>query len=171
MDVGPRRPSGRGAARHDTGDDEGPVTALARPSGDIQTLQDLASDGVSNLITNGLTLVTMIAVMLVLNWKLAFVSVALTAPLVVVLRTATLRMRLALRQARKQEGRVSAVLQESLTAIKLVQAYGREDFEEARVDTESSRSLAASLEDDALPARLTSAVPLPCTVATHGVTV
>ena len=143
---------------------------LARLSGDIQTLQDLASDGVSNLITNGLTLVTMIAVMLVLNWKLAFVSVALTAPLVVVLRTATLRMRLALRQARKQEGRVSAVLQESLTAIKLVQAYGREDYEEARVDTESSRSLAASLEAAVLQARLTPAVTILSTVATMGVT-
>jgi len=143
---------------------------LSRLSGDIQGLQDLASAGVSNLITNGLTLVTMVGVMFWLDWRLAIVAAVLTAPLVVVARSTTLRMRIALRQARKQEGRVSAVLQESLTAIKLVQAYGREGFEEARLAGESDKSLEASLEAAILQARLNPLITILSSVATIGVT-
>jgi ATP-binding cassette, subfamily B, bacterial len=143
---------------------------LSRLTSDIQGLQDLAADGVSNLITNGLTLLTMIAVMAWLNWKLALLSVALITPLLVVVRRTTLRMRLALRQARRQEGRVGAVLQESLSAIKLVQAYGREDYEEARLEGESSKSLEANLDAAFLQARLSPAVTILATVATVGVT-
>ena len=142
---------------------------LARLSGDIQGLQDLASSGVSNLVTNGLTLVTMVGVMLWLDWRLALLAAVLTAPLLAVTRSTTLRMRLALRRARKQEGRVSAVLQESLSSIKLVQAYGREDYEEARLAGESSKSLEASLEAAILQARLSPAVTILSTLATVGV--
>ena len=143
---------------------------LARLSGDVQGLQDLASAGVSNLVTNGLTLMTMLGVMFWLDWRLAVVAAVLTAPLVAVARSTTLRMRLALRQARKQEGRVSAVLQESLTAIKLVQAYGREGFEEARLAGESDKSLEASLEASILQARLNPFITVLSSVATIGVT-
>jgi ATP-binding cassette subfamily B protein/subfamily B ATP-binding cassette protein MsbA len=143
---------------------------LARLSGDIQALQDLASAGVSNLITNGLTLLAMLGVMLWIDWRLALLSAVLTTPLLVVARKTTLQMRLALRQARRQEGQVSAVLQESLTAIKLVQAYGREELEEARLQGASAKSLEASLEAAVLQARLNPSITVLSTIATVGVT-
>jgi ATP-binding cassette subfamily B protein/subfamily B ATP-binding cassette protein MsbA len=143
---------------------------LARLSGDIQALQDLASAGVSNLVTNGLTLLTMLGVMFWIDWRLAFLSAVLTAPLLVVARRTTLQMRLALRQARRSEGQVSTVLQESLTAIKLVQAYGREEHEEARLEGASAKSLEASLEAALLQARLNPSITVLSTIATVGVT-
>lgn len=144
---------------------------LARLSGDIQALQDLASAGVSNLVTNGLTLLSMVGVMLWIDWRLALLSAALTVPLLVAARNTTLQMRLALRQARRHEGQVSAVLQESLTAIKLVQAYGREELEEARLEGASTKSLEASLEAAILQARLNPSITVLSTIATVGVTV
>jgi ABC-type multidrug transport system fused ATPase/permease subunit len=143
---------------------------LSRLGGDIQALQDLASDGISNLVTNGLTLVSMVVVMAWLDWRLALVALITTIPLVLLARSITLRMRSALRVARKQEGRVGAVLQESLTSVKLVQAYGREDHEDERLATESSKSLAAAVEAAELQARLNPVITILSTIGTVAVT-
>src|SRR6202040_1871099 len=62
---------------------------LSRLSGDIQALQDLAASGVSNIITNGLTIATMLGVMFWLNWRLAALAVVLTVPMYVVARRTT----------------------------------------------------------------------------------
>jgi ATP-binding cassette subfamily B protein len=143
---------------------------LSRLGGDIQALQDLASDGISNLVTNGLTLVSMVVVMAWLDWRLALVALAATIPLTILARSITLRMRTALRVARRQEGRVGAVLQEALTSVKLVQAYGREDHEDARLATESSKSLAAAVEAAELQARLNPLITILSTLGTVAVT-
>ncbi len=143
---------------------------LSRLSGDIQSLQDLASDGISNLVTNGLTLLTMIAVMAWLDWRLALVALVATIPLLVLARSTTVRMRAALRVARRQEGRVSAALQESLTSVKLVQAYARENYEHQKVAHESSKSLAAGLEAAELQARLNPLITVLSGIGTVAVT-
>jgi ATP-binding cassette subfamily B protein len=144
---------------------------LARLSGDIQTLQDLAASGVSNIVTNGLTITAMVGVMYWLDWRLASLALALTAPMYLVARHTTTEMRHALRRARKQEGRVSAVLAESLTAIKLVQAFGLEDHEDARLDGESRKSLAAGLDAAKLQSRLVPSLSVFSAVSVISVTV
>lgn len=144
---------------------------LSRLSGDVQALQDVAAGGVSNLLTNGLQLTLMLAVMAVLDWPLALVAIALTLPLYLLARRVTTRMRLALRDARRQEGQVSAVVQESLGAIKLVQAFGRERHEEQRLADASQRSLQANLQAATLQSQLNPLITILSTLATIGVTV
>ncbi len=143
---------------------------LSRLSGDIGSLQDLASDGISNLVTNGLTIVTMLAVMAWIDWRLALVVLVMTVPLLLLARHTTLRMRSALRVARRHEGRVSAALQESLTSVKLVQAFVREEHEEKRLADESAKSLAASLEAARLQARLNPLISILSTIGNVAVT-
>jgi ATP-binding cassette subfamily B protein/subfamily B ATP-binding cassette protein MsbA len=144
---------------------------LSRLSGDIQSLQDLAASGVSNVVTNGLTICAMVGVMYWLDWRLATLAVALTVPMYVVARRTTTDMRHALRRARHQEGRVSAVLQESLTAIKLIQAFGLEEHENRRLEGESRKSLDASLDAAKLQSRLVPSVSVLSAVAVISVTV
>jgi ATP-binding cassette subfamily B protein/subfamily B ATP-binding cassette protein MsbA len=79
-------------------------------------------------------------------------------------------MRVAFRAARRQEGQVSAVLQESLTSIKLVQAYGREDYEEDRLAAQSSKSMEASLRAAAVQARLSPTLGVLGTLGVSAVT-
>jgi ATP-binding cassette, subfamily B, bacterial len=144
---------------------------LSRLSGDIQALQDLAASGVSNIVTNGLTIATMLGVMYWLNWRLATLAVVLTLPMYIFARRTTNDMRQALRRARKQEGRVSAVLQESLTAIKLIQAFGLEEHENTRLEGESRLSLDASLDAAKLQSRLVPSVSVLSAAAVTAVTV
>ena len=133
---------------------------LSRLNGDIGALQDLAADGVSSLVTNGLTLVLMAAVLLWLDWGMALLALLIVVPTALYARRATRSMRQAMRTARRQEGRVSAVLQESLAYVKLVQAYGREEHEQERMLVESDRSLVANVEAATLAARLGPTVSL-----------
>ena len=131
---------------------------LSRLSGDIGSLQDLAADGVSNVVTNGLTLASIAAVLMWLDWPTAIAALLLTVPMALYTQQNTKKMRQAMRAARRQEGRVSAVLQESLSYIKLVQAYGREEQEARRLSRASDRSLSANIRAATLLARLTPSV-------------
>jgi ATP-binding cassette subfamily B protein/subfamily B ATP-binding cassette protein MsbA len=131
---------------------------LSRLSGDIGALQDLAADGVSTIVTNGLTLIAMAAVVFWIDWPMGVAALVLTVPMAVYTRRNTMTMREAMRVARRQEGRVSAVLQESLSYVKLVQAYGREEHEHQRLTAESDRSLEANIWAATLLARLTPTV-------------
>ena len=133
---------------------------LSRLSGDIGALQDLAADGVSNIVTNGLTLASVAVVLFWLDWPTAIAALLLTVPMALYTKQNTKIMRQAMRAARRQEGRVSAVLQESLSYIKLVQAYGREDQEAKRLSRVSNRSLDANIRAATLLARLTPSVSL-----------
>jgi ATP-binding cassette subfamily B protein/subfamily B ATP-binding cassette protein MsbA len=131
---------------------------LSRLSGDIGALQDLAASGVSNVVTNGLTLIFMAAVILWLDWPMGLAAIALTLPMALYARRNTIIMRQAMRAARRQEGQVSAVIQESLSSVKLVQAYGREEHESSRLTEASDRSLSANIHAATLLARLTPTV-------------
>jgi ATP-binding cassette subfamily B protein/subfamily B ATP-binding cassette protein MsbA len=131
---------------------------LSRLSGDIGALQDLAADGVSNAVTNGLTLLSMAVVLFWLDWQMAVAAIVLTVPMALYARRNTIVMRQAMRSARRQEGQVSAVLQESLAYVKLVQAYGREEHESNRLTEVSDRSLSANIRAATLLARLTPTV-------------
>ena len=133
---------------------------LLRLSGDIGALQDLAAAGVSNVVTNGLTLASMAIVVLWLDWPMGIAGLLLTVPMALYTRRNTTIMRRALRAARRQEGQVSAVLQESLSYVKLVQAYGREEHEAGRLSEASDRSLSANIRAATLLARLTPSVSL-----------
>jgi ATP-binding cassette subfamily B protein/subfamily B ATP-binding cassette protein MsbA len=131
---------------------------LSRLSGDIGALQSLAASGVSNIVTNGLTLVCMMGVLFFLDWPMGLAALALTVPTAVYAHRNTIVMRQAMRTARRQEGQVSAVLQESLSYVKLVQAYGREEHEAGRLSEVSDRSLSASIRAATLLARLAPSV-------------
>jgi ATP-binding cassette subfamily B protein/subfamily B ATP-binding cassette protein MsbA len=131
---------------------------LSRLSGDIQALQDLAASGVSSVVTNGLTLISMAAVLLWLDWVMGVAAIVLTLPMAWYARRNTIVMRSAMRDARRSEGQVSAVLQESLSYVKLVQAYNREEHEHRRLSEVSDRSLSANIRAATLLARLTPSV-------------
>jgi ATP-binding cassette subfamily B protein/subfamily B ATP-binding cassette protein MsbA len=133
---------------------------LSRLSGDIGALQDLAAEGVSNIVTNGLTLAAMMGVLCWLDWPMAAAAFVLTIPTAVYAQRNTKVMRQALRSARRQEGHVSAMIQESLSYVKLVQAFGREEQEARRLSKASDRSLGANIRAATLLARLAPSVSL-----------
>ncbi|GAC1440005.1 MAG: ABC transporter ATP-binding protein [Mycobacteriales bacterium] len=141
---------------------------VSRLSGDIGALQDLAAGGVSNVVTNGLMLILTAALMIYLDPTLAVLAFVGLVPMAITTRLTTNKMREAMRSARRQEGRVSSFLQESLSSIRLVQAYGRERLESAKLEDANQQSLRANIRAVGLMARLAPAMTVLSGLTTAG---
>jgi ATP-binding cassette, subfamily B, bacterial len=112
---------------------------------DIQSVQDVAANGVSVLATNALLLGGMVVVMLWLDWRFALVALSLSPILLVTVFRYTHRIKVAARAARSSNGLLAAFTQETLAAIRMVQGLGRETYQERRFEVQNRVSLDASL--------------------------
>ena len=155
--------------QHQSGD------LLLRLTGDIRSLRELLVSTVVTMGERGLFLVGMLAIMLWIDWQLALIAMLVLPPLAMCGIAFARRIRHANRSQRHQESRLANRLNERIGAIKLVQAYSRESFEEARYADHEQQSLEAGLKAARLEARLTRIVELilgvgTCAVLWFGVT-
>jgi subfamily B ATP-binding cassette protein MsbA len=137
-----------------------------RLTSDVERIQDVVISVVVNMATSVLTLVGMVGLMFYISWHFALLALA-TAPLLfATVYSYTRRIKWSSRDARKQEGRVAAMVQESLSGIQLVQAYTREDFELERFRREASGSLEAGIRATMLQSRFSPLVDVLTAFAT-----
>jgi ABC-type multidrug transport system fused ATPase/permease subunit len=137
-----------------------------RLTGDIDRILTVVISLVVNVATNALTLVGMLAIMFYVNWQFTLLAIAITPVLFLTIYKYTNRIKFSSRHARKQEGRVAALVQESLSAIHVVQAYTREEYEFERFRQEAAGSLKSSMEATALQARFSPLVDFLSAVST-----
>ena len=106
--------------------DEGRVgELLSTLTTDIQVVRDLVESALVGLVVNTLTLLGMIIIMLVIDWRLALLALSIAPFLFVIVYRFTHRMKAASRDARRQEGVVASVAQEVLTSMRAVHAGSR----------------------------------------------
>ena len=91
-------------------------------------------------------LVTHATLMFVLNWKLALIAFAAIPPMVLYNRRVGGQIQAAAKERRSTEGEVAALVSENVTAMALVQAYGREDLLHQRFRSENRASLLSGLK-------------------------
>lgn len=127
---------------------------LTKVAGDTNLLRDMFSDWALTLGRHVLTLVAMISVMFMLNWQLALVVIATLPPLLAVIFLLNRRVKASVRVQRKHEGQMASRLNEVLSSIALVQAFGRHTFEEDRF----RREIEANYESGMRTARTTGAI-------------
>lgn len=125
---------------------------ITRVTYDIERLREVTVVSVLPLLTNWLTLIGMLSVMLWLNWELALIAL-LVLPLFAL---STVKMtkkiqRVAQRQ-RRREGAMAASVAESIAAIKVVQALGLQDTLEDSFAGHNRKSLQDSAEAQKLRA-------------------
>ena len=113
--------------------DRNPVGRLmTRVTSDVETLNELFSSGVVTVFGDVFTLLAIMTMMLLVDWRLALVTFSVI-PLVWL--TATLfrrRVREAFRDIRIRLARLNAYLQERLSGMRVVQLFGREEASAAR---------------------------------------
>ena len=66
----------------------------------------------------------------------------------------TRRIKKAARAVKQKESELASVVQESISSVRVVKAFAREDFEESRLDRQSQESVALSLRARSIKARL-----------------
>lgn len=127
---------------------------LMKVSSDTAALRELFTEWALTTASHALLVTGILTVMLFINWQLTLV-VALSLPvLACVLFYLNRRIKKTVSRQRKQEGRMANRLNELLSSIAIVQAFGRQSHEEQRFNEESAQNL----EEAVRTARTTAAV-------------
>lgn len=127
---------------HDT---QGTTESIYRIQYDALSLQQIVIYGLLPLLTASLTLLAMIYVIFKINWQLAIVAVGICPFLYWLFRNYRRRMRPHYHDVKSLESSAMGVMQEVLTALRVVKAFGREDDERDRFFRKSNEGLRARI--------------------------
>ncbi|MDO7905002.1 ABC transporter ATP-binding protein [Paenibacillus sp. JX-17] len=101
-------------------------SVMVRITNDINSLQDLFTNGAVNVLIDCVQLVGIIVILLLINWKLGL-AVILTVPLMFVISTKLrVKIRRAWQDVRAKNSRINSHLNESIQGIRVTQAYTQE---------------------------------------------
>jgi len=128
---------------HDT---TGTADTAYRIQHDAPALQYVAVDGIIPFVSAAISLVAMVSVTARLDWQLALVALAVSPVLFVLSRIYRRRMRGQSRAVKKLESSALQVVQEILSALRVVKAFGQERRETERFEGRARAGLAARLK-------------------------
>ncbi|MBV9665808.1 MAG: ABC transporter ATP-binding protein [Actinobacteria bacterium] len=118
---------------------------VARMTSDMDALQELVQQGLVMFVTNGLLLVFSIVVLLAMSPLLALICLV-ALPIVIV---SSVRFQRSSNQAylvvRDRIGQTLSTLQEGLSGVRVIQAFGREDTQVRRFSRHNRAQLDANL--------------------------
>ena len=113
-------------------DVQGTADTHYRIQKDAASVQDLLIDGALPLVGAALTVVLMFSVTLWIDWQLGLVAAVVAPVLLVLTGHYKRRLRQQSREVKKLESGALAVVQEVLSALRVVKAFGQEDRERDR---------------------------------------
>jgi ATP-binding cassette subfamily B protein len=113
-------------------DRQGTWDSVYRIQYDTAAIQNVSIDGVIPFLTATFKLVAMLWVITRIDWSLALVAMTISPILFLLSRTYRPRLRRQSREVRSLESSALSVVQEALSVVRVVKAFGREDQEEER---------------------------------------
>jgi len=112
---------------------------------DSQSIQTIYNKGFTNIIGSGVTLIGTFVVMLRLDWQLTLLSLAIVPLLIGTIYFFAKRIRSESTTIQEQESALLTQTQEGLSSVRMVHAFGREEFEVAQFHRQAHGSLQANL--------------------------
>jgi ABC-type multidrug transport system fused ATPase/permease subunit len=100
---------------------------MSRVQNDVYQIQELLTQGIFQLLTSLLTLVGITIVMLVINWKLALITLTVTPVLGITIIIWQRYARKAFTNVRRAIAVVNSQLQEDISGVRVVQSLSREN--------------------------------------------
>jgi ATP-binding cassette, subfamily B, bacterial len=119
--------------------------SLYRVTWDTYAAQSLVNSALVPAVTASATLIGIAAIMLARDWTIAAAALAVAVPLSLLIRRLDRPMSEQALRVHERESAVSSRVQETLTGIRAVQAFGREAFERERFERHAEASLRAHL--------------------------
>jgi ATP-binding cassette subfamily B protein/subfamily B ATP-binding cassette protein MsbA len=112
---------------------------------DSQSVQTIYNKGFTNIFASVITLIGTFIIMLRLDWRLTMVSLAIVPLVVGAIYLFAHRIRRESTSIQEQESAMLAQAQEGLSSIRMVHAFGREEFEVRQFQQQARQSLQANL--------------------------
>ncbi|HEY2625395.1 MAG TPA: ABC transporter ATP-binding protein [Candidatus Udaeobacter sp.] len=112
---------------------------------DSQSIQTIYNKGFTNIFGSIVTLIGTFIIMVRLDWQLALLSLAIVPLIVGAIYIFAHRIRRESTSIQEQESAVLTQAQEGLSSIRMVHAFGREEFEISQFHQQARQSLQANL--------------------------
>lgn len=113
---------------------------------DVSIIQDFASSTLLNILVDAITIFGMIGIMFYLDSDFTLVALSVAPFLLFFVARFKKAMKKATREVRKDQSNMLVILQQGLESIRAVNAFGREDFEDAKLQKVSQETLFAALK-------------------------
>ena len=118
---------------------------LYRVTADTFAIQSLTMNGVFPIVTALVLLGGMFGVMIKIDWELTLLALTVCPALLLSISVMSGRISSASVLARQEESEVYSVVQRAMSAIRIIQAFTKEEEEQRKFMSASDRSLVASL--------------------------
>jgi len=118
---------------------------MSRVQNDVQQLQELLTQGIFQLLTSVLTLLGIAIIMIVINWKLALITLTVTPVLAIAVIIWQKYARKAFITVRQAIATVNSQLQEDMAGVRVVQSLSREDENLEQFDQVNKAHLDANI--------------------------
>jgi subfamily B ATP-binding cassette protein MsbA len=139
---------------------------VVRLTSDIDAVEDFVSGAVLGIVLDVITIVGMLVIMFVLDWRFSLIGLSVAPVLFAIVYRFTRRIKQAARDVKRKESDLASVVQEAVSSVRVVKAFAREDFEEARLDRESQATVDLALRARRYKARLVPFVDIIVAVGT-----
>lgn len=133
---------------------------VSRLINDVQTMNDLLTNGVLQAFSDALTLLLTVVAMLMLSPRLALVTFSVLPVMAVAMWVFTERAKVAYRNTRQTVATLTGELAESFAGVRVVQAFAREGRSQADFDDVNNRNRLANIKANTLSAALLPVVEL-----------
>src|SRR3989449_1219416 len=112
---------------------------------DSQSIQTIYNKGFTGIFGSVVTLIGTFAIMVQLDWQLTLLSLGIVPLIILAIYFFAHRIRRESTFIQEQESAVLAQAQEGLSSIRMVHAFGREEFEVMQFHQQAQQSLQANL--------------------------
>ena len=123
---------------------------LSRATTDLSAIRRFAGFGLIFLITNIVTFIAVVALLIHLNWWLGLVTGVVFAPVVPVCLRFEKRYRVLSRQVQDQQGDLATLIEEAATGIRVLKALGRGAQAAARHGAQATKVYRTQVEKASL---------------------
>lgn len=141
---------------------------LTKVASDTNLIREVFADWAIAFAGHVLTLIGMVTIMFLMSPRLALVVLATLPMLFLALFYLNREIKMSARAQRKHEGKLVSRLNEVLSSMALVQAFGREEIEEERFALESANNLEAGLKNARVAAAVSKAIGFVTALGTAG---
>ncbi len=100
---------------------------LVRVINDVNSLNDLFTNGIVNVLIECLTLIMLIIIMVAVNWKLTLIGLGVMSVVLVIMLLLKPIMRTRWQNVRKKSSNLNGYLHESLAGMRVTEAFAREE--------------------------------------------
>jgi len=131
---------------------------ISRVTNDVKVLEDAIVRGTVSLIYEMLTVIGGFIYLVYLNYRLTIFLVIILPLIILIVLTFNKKIRNKSREVQMKIADVSDILQETLSAIRVVKSFGREEYEQERFSRENQANFEATVKNSQYKAALSPLV-------------